>query len=84
MLSHDEFFIGGRFAKSHGDDYVHVISPSSEETIGRFPAAVEADVDDAVAAARQAFDEGPWPTMPLEERIAIVAQLRPLLVSRLD
>ena len=84
MIVHDSFFIAGRFAKAHGTRHLEVISPFTEETIGRFPAAEEADIDDAVAAARAAFDDGPWPRMSLEERVAVVEGMVPLLRTRLN
>ena len=40
---------------------IDVVSPYTEEVVGRVPEASPADVDRAVAAARQAFDRGPWP-----------------------
>jgi len=84
MIIHDTFFIAGRFAKAHGTRHLEVISPFTEETIGRLPAAEEADIDDAVAAARAAFDDGPWPRMGLDERIGVVEGMVPLLRARLD
>lgn len=36
------------------------------------PAANAEDVDRAVAAARQAFDHGPWPRMSVEERADVL------------
>lgn len=84
MIIRDEFLIGGRFVGAIGVGHFEVISPSTEETIGLVPTAVEADVDAAVSAAREAFDHGPWPRMTLEERISVVERLIPLLDARLD
>jgi aldehyde dehydrogenase (NAD+) len=49
-----------------------VISPHSEELVGRVPEGTKADIDRAVAAARDAFDNGEWPRLSPEERIAAV------------
>ncbi|MFA7554861.1 MAG: aldehyde dehydrogenase [Spongiibacteraceae bacterium] len=68
----DKLFIGGQWVPSHGKEWIVSINPATEEEVGRVPAAVEADIDDAVAAARKAFDEGPWPKMSIEERAAII------------
>ena len=38
-------------------------SPATGELVGKVPLAAKADVDAACAAARKAFDEGPWPHM---------------------
>jgi acyl-CoA reductase-like NAD-dependent aldehyde dehydrogenase len=40
-----------------------VADPSTEEEVARVAEADKADVDIAVAAARKAFDEGPWPKL---------------------
>jgi aldehyde dehydrogenase (NAD+) len=84
MFCRDTFLIGGQFAMAHGTEFSDIISPSTEEIIGKVPVAIRADVDAAVAAARRAFEEGPWPRMKLEERIEIVQRLVPLLSARLD
>ena len=47
---------------------IDVISPNTEEVIGRVPDATPNDVDRAVAAAREAFDKGPFPRWSPEER----------------
>ena len=43
--------------------------------MARVPDASEADVDKAVAAARQAFESGPWPRMAPAERGAVLAKV---------
>ncbi|MBI3144883.1 MAG: aldehyde dehydrogenase family protein [Pseudogulbenkiania sp.] len=45
-----------------------VINPATEEVIHQAAAATEEDVDEAVQAARNAFDQGPWPQMSGHER----------------
>ncbi len=40
-----------------------VYNPCTEEVLVEVAEADAADVDKAVAAARKAFDEGPWPKM---------------------
>ncbi|HZE18118.1 MAG TPA: aldehyde dehydrogenase family protein, partial [Mycobacterium sp.] len=66
--SYDELFIGGRWRKSVTRQRLTVISPHSEEPIGEVPQAGPEDVDTAVAAARRAFDSGPWPRLDPRER----------------
>ncbi|MDQ1397972.1 MAG: aldehyde dehydrogenase [Acidimicrobiaceae bacterium] len=70
MFDRDNVFIGNQWRPSAGNDWLEVVSPSTEEVVGRVPAAVPADVDLAVALARTAFDDGPWPRMPIDERAA--------------
>jgi len=75
MIEHDSFFIDGAWRAAKSDRTFDVISPRSEELIGRVPAASRDDIDDAVAAARKAFDEGPWPRMSPAERAEYLSRI---------
>ncbi len=75
IRDYDRLFIGGDWVAPEGTDTIEVISPSTEEVIGRVPDGTEADIDKAVAAARTAFDRGPWPQMTPAERGAIVGKV---------
>ena len=68
-------FIDGEWVDSSGDEALDVVNPATEEMIGTVPQATPADVDRAVAAARRAFDEGPWPRMTPRERGAIMLKM---------
>jgi aldehyde dehydrogenase (NAD+) len=83
MRQHDRLYIAGELVAPAGTGTIDVVSPHSEEVIGRVPEATPADIDRAVAAAREAFDHGPWPRMAPGERAAIVARLGELLGARL-
>ncbi len=72
-IVHDSFLIGGAWVAPAGSGTIEVVNPSTEELFGRVPEGTVADIDAAVAAARQAFDAGPWPTMSPEERGAVLA-----------
>ena len=67
-LENHRFYIGGEWVDAASDEELAVVNPATEEVIGRVPQASVADVDRAVAAARVAFDEGPWPRMSPRER----------------
>src|SRR6478735_4099960 len=69
----DKLFIGGKWAEPASSEVIEVHSPATGELVGKVPLAVEADVNAACAAARKAFDEGPWPHMKPQERAAILA-----------
>jgi aldehyde dehydrogenase (NAD+) len=81
---YDKFFIGGKWVDPAGTETLDVISPSTEEAIGRVPVATEADVDHAVAAARAAFDNGPWPHMKAAERADIIAAISAEITAQMD
>jgi aldehyde dehydrogenase (NAD+) len=66
--SPDRFFIGGCWVQPATARQLEVVSPTTEEVVMRFPEASATDVERAVAAARQAFDEGPWPRLSATER----------------
>ena len=61
-----------------------MFSPATGEKVGQVPLAAEADVNAACAAARKAFDEGPWPTTPPAERAAVIGRAVKLLEDRAD
>jgi aldehyde dehydrogenase (NAD+) len=64
----DKLFIGGEWVAPSTDGKIEVVSPVTEEVIFTVAEAVDADMDRAVAAARKAFDTGPWPRMSHLER----------------
>jgi acyl-CoA reductase-like NAD-dependent aldehyde dehydrogenase len=63
-----ELFIDGQWTPPSTDAVVEVVSPHTEEVMGQAPAAAPVDVDRAVAAARAAFDDGPWRIRPTDRR----------------
>jgi acyl-CoA reductase-like NAD-dependent aldehyde dehydrogenase len=64
----DRFYIGGEWVTPSSGDLIDVVQPATEDVWARVAGARKADVYRAVAAAREAFDRGPWPRMPHEER----------------
>ncbi|OYW45838.1 MAG: aldehyde dehydrogenase [Sphingomonadales bacterium 32-68-7] len=66
----DRLFIGGEWAAPTSGLELEIVNPNSEEVVARTAAAGPADMDRAVAAARHAFDRGPWPTTSPAERSA--------------
>ncbi len=83
-LDRDALFIGGTWTEPATDAVLEVVSPHSEEVVARVPEGTPADIDAAVAAARRAFDEGPWPRMDPAERIEVVQTLSHLYAARLE
>jgi aldehyde dehydrogenase (NAD+) len=69
LRSYDHIFVGGRWRPPTGEQRIEVTSPHSEEVIAQVAAASVRDVDRAVGTARVAFDNGPWPYLPVAERI---------------
>lgn len=80
----NEVFIGGEWRRSSGDATWNVVSPSTEDIVAVVALPTEADADAAVAAARNAFDHGPWPRMTPAERIEHVTRFCEQMEQRLD
>ena len=64
-------FIRGEWGEGAGErfDQLH---PASNEVMTSFAEAGQIGVDRAVAAAREAFDKGPWPRLPAQDRKRIL------------
>jgi betaine-aldehyde dehydrogenase len=85
MYDRKEHFIGGNWHPARsGGDLIEVISPSTEEVVGWVPVAGIAEIDLAVAAARKAFEDGPWPRMSLAERASYLREFAAELKARRD
>ncbi|WP_253799275.1 aldehyde dehydrogenase [Nocardia amikacinitolerans] len=80
----DQLYIGGRMTAPAGADTIEVVSPHTEKLIGRVPHASREDVDRAVATARAAFDEGPWPRMTVDERLGVCQRFRDAFAARIE
>ena len=79
----DKLFIGGEWVAASSGRMIELTNPASEEVVGKVAEADAADMDKAVAAAREAFDNGPWPKMSPAERGAKVMALCDNLEARL-
>jgi aldehyde dehydrogenase (NAD+) len=82
MIEHRKLYINGQWANPAGDALLDVISPSTEEVVGRVPVVTPADIDAAVGAARTAFDSGDWSKLDVQERAKYVRAIRDGLIAR--
>ena len=78
----DKVWIGGTWQPPQSGREIELICPNSEVVIGSVAEAGEADMDAAVAAAREAFDYGPWSRAQPAERIACLKRLSAELHAR--
>jgi aldehyde dehydrogenase (NAD+) len=74
MKSYDRLYIGGEWVEPSSSSTIDVVSPTTEEIVGRVPEAQNADIDRAVAAAKDAFEHGPWPQMTPAERAVVLSK----------
>lgn len=77
----DRVYIAGEWATPDGG-YEPVINPATEEIFAQAPVASADQVSAAIAAARDAFDHGPWPRMSMNERADIMAEMARALRTR--
>jgi phenylacetaldehyde dehydrogenase len=71
--------IDGQWVQAESGQTIDVINPANEEVIAKVASAGKAEVDKAVAAARRAFDQGPWGKMRGAERERLLMKLADLL-----
>ena len=74
-------YIDGQHVAPQGG-HEAVINPATEAVIGHAPVAESAQVDAAIAAARSAFDHGPWPQMTMDERGDVLDRMVAALRAR--
>jgi len=72
-MHRDMLYIGGSWTESKGGGKISVENPTTMEIIGSVPEGTLEDVDAAVFAARDAFEE--WSGSPIEERIRLLNSL---------
>jgi len=60
------------------------VAPGHGVVVSRYPAGTKADAERAIAAARKAFDEGPWPRMTGAERSNILLKAADLIAAKAD
>ncbi|MDO8151929.1 5-carboxymethyl-2-hydroxymuconate semialdehyde dehydrogenase [Isoptericola sp. b408] len=75
-------YIDGHEVDSIGGETFEVLDPVTNQTYLTAAAGQQADVDAAVAAARRAFVDGPWPRMLPRERSRVLHRIADLVESR--
>ena len=77
-----QHYIDGKFVDSVGGEEFEVLEPVSNETYIMAASGQKADIDLAVAAAKRAFEEGPWPRMLPRQRSRILHKVADIVESR--
>jgi 5-carboxymethyl-2-hydroxymuconic-semialdehyde dehydrogenase len=70
-----EHYIDGAFRASISGETFESLNPATNGVLALASAGAGGDVDLAVAAARRAFDEGPWPRLKATERAATLRRI---------
>jgi len=84
VSSDHKMLIGGKFVSAASGKTFPVYNPATGDVITHVPEAEAEDVNRAVAAARKAFDEGPWTKMSPSERGRILWKVAELIEQHND
>jgi acyl-CoA reductase-like NAD-dependent aldehyde dehydrogenase len=76
--------IGGKWRPAKSGKTFETINPANEEALALIAEGDKADVDEAVAAARKAFEEGPWPAMGPHQRTRLMLKIAELIDQHVD
>lgn len=83
-VAQHKLLIGGRWVEALSGRTFDSINPATGEVLARLAAASEEDVDRAVRAAREAFDDGPWRKTKPAERQRMLLKLAELVDANFD
>jgi acyl-CoA reductase-like NAD-dependent aldehyde dehydrogenase len=75
-------FIDGSWRASGSGCTTTAINPATEDTVGVVPEADRADALAAIAAARRAFDQGPWAGMSVRARTDMLLDMAAVMRRR--
>jgi phenylacetaldehyde dehydrogenase len=71
--------IGGQWVEARSGKTFETFNPATGEVLAHVAEGDRADIDQAVAAARKAFENGPWPDMSPSERGRLMWKLSDLI-----
>ncbi len=77
-------YINGEWVDSIDGDTFDVLNPVTNEPYIKAASGKKADIEAAVAAAKTAFEEGPWPKMLPRERSRVLHKIADIVESRGD
>ncbi|PUA18574.1 aldehyde dehydrogenase family protein [Glaciimonas sp. PCH181] len=84
FTTYDGLYIDGQWATPQDKQREAIINPATEAVIGLAPIGGLAEAAAAIAAARKAFDKGPWWRMLPTERAAIMRKMHSALLDRAE
>ena len=79
-----KLMINGQWVDAKSGKTFDVFNPASDQVIAQAAQGEAADVDLAVAAARKAFDEGPWSKLTASERSRLIWKIGDLIEDNAD
>ncbi|CAG2140512.1 3-succinoylsemialdehyde-pyridine dehydrogenase [compost metagenome] len=82
MQQRDKLFINGKWIQPHGSGLIDVVHSATEAVMGKIPEGDARDAEDAIAAARAAFDG--WSNTPPAVRAGYIRKIAEGLKDRTE
>jgi aldehyde dehydrogenase (NAD+) len=79
-----QLLIGGKWVPAKSGKTFETVNPANEEVLALVAEGDKADIDDAVKAARKAYEEGPWSTMGPHQRARVMFKIADLIEQHAD
>jgi acyl-CoA reductase-like NAD-dependent aldehyde dehydrogenase len=79
-----KLLIGGKWIAARSGKTFETINPANEEVLGLVAEGDKADVDEAVRAAREAFEAGKWPSMGPHQRARYLFKIAELVEANAE
>jgi aldehyde dehydrogenase (NAD+) len=83
-IRHTQCFINGKWVDARSGKTFATLNPATEESLADVAEGDAADIDAAVKAAREAFENGPWSRIDARERGRLMHRLADLMEEELD
>ena len=77
-----KYFCGGKWLESKTQKYMDIYNPSTGDVIAQTPCCTADEVDDAIAAAKRAFES--WSQTPVMKRVQVMYRFRELLDKHME
>lgn len=84
QLDDIRLYINGQFVDGEAGTTFENVNPFTNEVINRVAEGRREDMDKAVAAAKKAFDQGPWGSMKLSERMKYIDRIADLIDEEIE
>jgi len=82
--SSKKLLIGGKWVASRSGKTFETINPANEEVLALVAEGDKADIDEAVKAARKAFEDGRWAAMRPHDRTRLLLKIADLIEQHAD
>lgn len=79
-----DMLIDGAWVKAQSGQTIERIAPGHGVLVSRYQAANTIDTEKAIAAAKQAFEKGPWPSMTASERSGFLLKVAQMIEDNCD